>query len=173
MFYPKSLISKEEIDPILNEIEKNFIEKNKVDRFGKVNKYKLLQKKALLLITFYSGLRKDELRSRLFKDINLFGNKLVIDVNMKGVIILKTTLKTKSGKRRVEALIDNANHLKIIDDFLKLRKELGQNKKSKFLFLDSNKTSILAKPIPEKYINDISNSIQEVVDRYVSFHSFS
>lgn len=171
MFYPKSLIFKEEIDPILNEIEKNFIEKNKVDRFGKVNKYKLLQKKALLLITFYSGLRKDELRSRLFEDINLFGNKLVIDVNMKGVIILKTTLKTKSGKRRVEAFIDNANHLKIIDDFLKLRKELGQNKKSKFLFLDSNKTSILAKPIPEKYINDISNSIQEVVNRYVSFHS--
>ncbi len=76
MFYPKSFIFKEEIDPILNRIEQNFIEKNQVDRFGRVNKYKLLQKKALLLIAFYSGLRKDELRTRLFKDVNLFFEQL-------------------------------------------------------------------------------------------------
>lgn len=171
MFYPKSFIFKEEIDPILNRIEQNFIEKNQVDRFGRVNKYKLLQKKALLLIAFYSGLRKDELRTRLFKDVNLFVNKLVIDVNTIGPNILKTTLKTKNARRRVETFIDDSKHLKIIDDFLKLRMEIEKNRTIKFLFLATNKTTILIKPIHETYINDISISIKEVVDRYVSFHS--
>ncbi len=171
MFYPKSFIFKEEIDPILNRIEQNFIEKNQVDRFGRVNKYKLLQKKALLLIAFYSGLRKDELRTRLFKDVNLFVNKLVIDVNTIGPNILKTTLKTKNARRRVETFIDDSKHLKIIDDFLKLRKEIEKKRTIKFLFLSTNKTTILIKPIHETYINDISISIKEVVDRYVSFHS--
>ncbi|MCT7480362.1 site-specific integrase [Aliarcobacter cryaerophilus] len=171
MFYPKSFIFKEEIDPILNRIEQNFIEKNQVDRFGRVNKYKLLQKKAFLLIAFYSGLRKEELRTRLFKDINLFGNKLVIDVNTLGPNILKTTLKTKNARRRVETFIDDFQHIKIIEDFLKLRIEIKKNRIIKFLFLDSNKTTILIKPISETYINDISISIKEVVNRYVSFHS--
>ena len=171
MFYPKSFIFKEEIDHILNRIEQNFIEKNQVDRFGRVNKYKLLQKKALLLIAFYSGLRKDELRTRLFKDVNLFVNKLVIDVNTIGPNILKTTLKTKNARRRVETFIDDSKHLKIIDDFLKLRKEIEKKRTIKFLFLSTNKTTILIKPIHETYINDISISIKEVVDRYVSFHS--
>ena len=171
MFYPKSFIFKEEIDHILNRIEQNFIEKNQVDRFGRVNKYKLLQKKALLLIAFYSGLRKDELRTRLFKDVNLFVNKLVIDVNTIGPNILKTTLKTKNARRRVETFIDDSKHLKIIDDFLKLRMEIEKNRTIKFLFLATNKTTILIKPIHETYINDISISIKEVVDRYVSFHS--
>ena len=171
MFYPKSFIFKEEIDQILNRIEQNFIEKNQVDRFGRVNKYKLLQKKALLLIAFYSGLRKDELRTRLFKDVNLFVNKLVIDVNTIGPNILKTTLKTKNARRRVETFIDDSKHLKIIDDFLKLRMEIEKNRTIKFLFLATNKTTILIKPIHETYINDISISIKEVVDRYVSFHS--
>ena len=49
--------------------------------------------------------------------------------------------------------------------------EIEKNRTIKFLFFSTNKTTILIKPIHETYINDISISIKEVVDRYVSFHS--
>lgn len=49
---------------------------------------------------FILGTRKNELRSRLIDDVSLFGNKLVIDVNYKGLSKIKLKLKTRSAKKK-------------------------------------------------------------------------
>lgn len=169
MFYPKSLVFKEEINLILNKIEEKFIKKNSIKKFGQIQKFRLLQEKTFLLLGFYTGLRKNELRSRLLKDIYLFDNKLCIDVNKKGLTLLKMKLKTKSAKRRVEVFIEDDLHLSLIINFLNKRENLKKN--SKFLFLDSSENSIYTKCINEEYVDNITISIKEVAKRYVTFHS--
>ena len=87
----------------------------------------------------------------MLKDIYLFDNKLCIDVNKKGLTLLKMKLKTKSAKRRVEVFIEDDLHLSLIINFLNKRENLKKN--SKFLFLDSSENSIYTKCINEEYVD--------------------
>jgi hypothetical protein len=97
--YPKSLIFAHEIDGILSHIDTVTIGGAK--RVGSTYKFKLLQMQALLLLGFYTGLRKTELRSRLLSDFYIYGDKLCMDVNKDGLKKIGKSLKTKNSKRRV------------------------------------------------------------------------
>ena len=167
--YPKSIILEKEIDMILQEIENDYNKKNDIKRLGIIKKFEIFQKKATLLLAFYSGLRKNELRSRLIDDVSLFGNKLVIDVNYEGLSKIKLKLKTRSAKRRVEVYINNPIHHKIISEFIKTRNDLC--KQSNFLFLEVSNNKIYSKIASEGLIIELNNYIKNITLRYCTFHS--
>lgn len=168
-FYPKSLVFDNEIDNILHAIENDFNKNNDIKRLGKIKKFEILQKKATLLLAFYSGLRKNELRTRLLDDVTLFDNKLVIDVNYKGLAKINLKLKTRSAKRRVEVFINNTIHYKIISDFINLRNKI--NKQSKNLFLEVSNNKIYSKIASEDIIVELTQHIKNIISRYCTFHS--
>jgi len=167
LLYSKSIIFKDEIDVILNYIEQTNNIYNSIRQSYKI-KFILLQKKAFLLIAFYTGLRKSELISRLLKDFYLYNNKIYIDINNKGMKSLALKLKTKNSKRRVEAIIENDSHLKIIKEWIQLRQKIS---KGKYLFLKNNGNKIINKPFDDENIEFYNKIIKKITSRYATFHS--
>ena len=166
--YPKSLIFVHELDGILSHIDAVTVGGAK--RVGSTYKFKLLQMQALLLLGFYSGLRKTELRSRLLSDFYIYGDKLCIDVNKDGLKKISKSLKTKNSKRRVCFSVSDENHFSIVKEFLKSRKSIKN--KSPFLFLDiSNENIVRSKVIADAVFDEITLILQGFTSRYVSFHS--
>ncbi len=191
--YPKSLVFDDEIDDILeaivkeeeklaqNAAEKRAEEKEEkkgrkdekqkvVHRVGDRVKHAILQKQTLVLLAYYFGLRKSELRGRLKSDLSSGKGKLCINVNKEGMKKCKLELKTSSAQRHVCSQISNKKHLKILKEFWKLRLKIKN--KSPFLFLKINKNyEIKSKPIGETVFDQISYIIQDITKRYTSFHS--
>lgn len=166
--YPKSLIYEHEIDQILDFIEGSFLGMSL--RQGVRHRFRILQTQSLLLLGFYTGLRKSELRTRLLSDMYIYGSKLCIDVNKKGLKKLDLRLKTSNAKRRVCTEILNERHMSIIKEFLEIRKKI--NNKSPFLFLRISKNNIIrSKAVDESVFDDITMVLQSLTGRYVSFHS--
>ncbi len=166
IFYPKSMIFEKDIDKILKTIDKSHDGVN-----GKNIKYLLLQKKALVLLSFYFGLRKSELHTRLFRDIRFGDRKKELYVNAKGFKKLEIkNLKTKNARRRVEVKIKNPAHERILVSFWEKRKKLGR--KDKFLFLDTRKDGRMSSSaIPNTVFDQLNVIIKDVTDRYCTFHS--
>jgi len=166
--YPKSLIFKSEIDQVLHYLHDSVV--GSAERMGARNRFIVLQLQALLLLGFYTGLRKSELRSRLLSDVYIYDDFLCVDVNKKGMKKLDMTLKTSNAKRRVCTKVENAIHLSIIKDFLDRRKSLSN--KSPFVFLRvSDDNTIRSKAIDESIFDDITSVLQSLTGRYVTFHS--
>lgn len=167
LLYPKSLVFKEELDSILNLLDfSNGLEyKNVTDKI----RYIKIQNKAILLLAFYSGLRKNELRSRQLKDLYFIDNDIYLDVNADGMKNLSLSLKTSNAKRRVQLMIDNMEHLAIVKEWMDLRLKLKQ--KSKYLFLKIENKKIFSKVVEEKIFDSITAVIKQVTQRYTTFHS--
>ncbi len=189
--YPKSLVFDSEIDTILDTISTNIT--TVINRVGNRVQYRILRDQTIVLLARYTGVRKNELRSRLLKDFYIYENTLCVDVNSKGMRKLDMQLKTPSAKRRICVEIGNLKHLNIIKEYLRFREDL--NNENKFLFLDAplvvtskrkedhfggNKEkdekkisyyTIRSKPMVESMFDDISSVIQQVTKRYTSFHS--
>lgn len=166
--YPKSLVFTHELDGILSHIDAVTV--GGAERVGSTYKFKLLQMQALLLLGFYTGLRKTELRSRLLSDFYIYGNKLCIDVNKDGLKKIDKSLKTKNAKRRVCFSILDENHFSIIKKFLETRKNIKN--KSPFLFLEISDDNIIrSKVIDDAVFDEITQILQGFTSRYVSFHS--
>ena len=167
--YPKSLVLKEELQIILNEIEKNYISRNKIIRISKYDKFDILQHQIMVLLSFYTGMRKSELRTRLVEDLFVSDDISYINVNNKGLRKIKLKLKTSTSKRRIPIIIDNEfKHYftKWNDD----RKKILQ--KNVYLFIERATNSFSSKTlISETSINSISEIIKDVTKRYCTFHS--
>lgn len=170
--YPKSLIFKDEIDLIIKEIEKDHVFYNEI-RQSSGSKLMLLQKKAIIILSFYSGLRKSEIRSRGIKDIYICKEEkkdvIYIDVNSEGLHKMKLKLKSKNAERRVKVEIENHNHLNIILEWFKLRNNLNNN--SFFLFLNKKNKKISTNVIDESLFDFYNEIIKKVTKRWCSFHS--
>jgi len=164
--YPKSLVLVHEINPILEAIG-NYYKKEKQEAG---TQYKILRDKAIILLARYSGLRKNELRSRLIKDIYVYGNELCIDVNKEGLKKLDLNLKTFSAKRRVCTKVLNENHLKIINAYIEARNKVRNKNPFFFLHVDK-KNKIKSKVIKEIIFDNLTKIIQKTTGRYTSFHS--
>lgn len=170
MFYPKSMLLKSEVDVILEEIKKAYLLEKKVKRIGKNHEYQILQRQTIFLIVFYTGLRRNEIRTRLCKDIYLYDTTVYVDVNSKGLRKLGLRLKTKNSKRRVEAIIENESHRNIIKTFISLRNY--SEKLTEFLFLEQSKNGqLLNKAVNQSVIDGISLIIKKTTRRYCTFHS--
>ena len=168
LLYPKSLVFKSEINLILDEIERQHTIYN-VKRQTDNIKLILLQKKAMVLLAFYSGLRKTELRTRRLQDVYFTKEKIYIDVNRDGMKNLGLNLKTDSSLRRVEVYIDNEEHEEIINEWWRLRNKL--NKKTSYLFLETKEKKIYSKVIAEDIFDEFNKIIKKITKRYATFHS--
>lgn len=171
LLYPKSIIFENEVDKILELIEDNHEDINEY-RQTKRSKLLLLQKKAIVLLAFYSGLRKNELRTRLLRDIYYDGDRIYIDVNEKGLKKEKLKLKNKNAKRRVELTTCTQEHLEILKQWYELRKKLFDDPDT-FLFLKNQGKKIYRKKVIEEDIfEEFNKIIKYVTRRYATFHSF-
>lgn len=169
-FYPKSLVFKNEIDGIIDEIEEKYKPWKNIQKIGKQHKLYLSQLKVIALLGFYCGVRLKEVSTLLLKDIYLYGNSLHLDINSKGIKKTGFKLKTISSKRRIDVAIENPQHLKIITEFLEMRSKL--DKKSNFLFLElSEYNGFLNKSINVSSFEYINEIIQSVTKRYCTYHS--
>ena len=130
-----------------------------------------------LILLYYTGLRKTELRTRLLKDlIQINKNTFTIDVNingfkktMKSTKERKLTLKTNNTKRRVRFEIKNQFHLKILTSYFEW---LSKNN-YKFLFPRISNSGHLLKHhvMYDRYINNLSKELQLFTKRYTPLHS--
>ena len=167
--YPKSLIFDDEIGAILEAVKDNAL-KN-ADRIGFRIEFKALRDQAIIVMARYTGMRKNEIRGRLVKDVYVYGNTLCVDVNPKGMKKLDMKLKTSTAQRRICTVIENLDHLDIMRYYLIVRKNLKN--KNKFLFLDIDRYySIRSKPMKENVFDGFSQILKKMTGRYVSFHSF-
>lgn len=170
LYYPKSLILRNEIDLILDEIQIDYIKKNNIQRLGKNHSFIILQKKILILLGFYTGMRISELKSRLFQDIYMYDDILYIDVNIKGLRKLNLKLKRKSAKRRIKVIIKNKKHLTLIKQWYRILEKT--KKKGDFLFTTTNNNLTMSKSsIDDSEIVNITNIIKKITGRYCTFHS--
>lgn len=169
-FYPKSLVFKNEIECIMEAIEVEYKAWKNIQKIGRYHKLYLTQLKVIVLLGFYCGLRLKEVSALLLKDIYLYGDNLHVDINSKGIKKIGFKLKTVSSKRRIDVVVDNPQHLKVITEFLNKREML--NKKSQFLFLElSQQNGFISKPINASSFEYINEIIQSVTKRYCSYHS--
>jgi len=160
--YPKSLVLEDEIDLILQQIDKLYADEKNNEQC-----YKILRDKTIILMAKYTGLRKNELRSRLLPDVYIYEDELCIDVNSEGLKKLDLRLKTYSAKRRICSKIMNTKHLKIINDYFNLRQNMKN--KNKFFFLQNYKGK--SEVVKEVVFDNLTQIIQRVTKRYTSFHS--
>ncbi|MEA2019276.1 MAG: tyrosine-type recombinase/integrase [Campylobacterota bacterium] len=165
--YPKSIIFYHEFKEILVVIENLYT--NKV--LGKYNKLEMLQRQVIIILGFYSGMRKNELRSREFNDLYVYKkeNLIYIDVNNNGLRKQKLKLKTISSKRRIKLKLDD-HSMSIFNRWYELRRAI--NEKASYLFLERSKSSrFLNQVIKENEFNIFNTIIKGTTKRYTTFHS--
>lgn len=182
----KSLVFKEEIDPILEEIE-NYYKREASDhkkKYSKFYKNIVLQNQAFVILGFYAGMRLDEIRTRRHADIIQepfyiynYGIKdavYSVDINVVGLKKDENSKKIDSFKssnasRRVNFVIKNEKHNQIFMYFL----EESVKKNPMYLFKDFDLSShsqfdSVMKLSKIQILNDI---IRKVTKRYATLHS--
>lgn len=165
--YPKSLVFYDEFKSILQFLHEDA--KTKSARLGKHDKLMMLQKQVMVILAYFTGMRKNELRTRLLADLYIFDDKLFIDVNNKGLRKQKLKLKRPSSKRRIRFEVDQESML-IIKEWYQLRMKL--QKKSNYLFLKRSTTgTFLNDVIEEEEFDEFNQIIKNVTQRYCTFHS--
>lgn len=133
------------------------------------------------ILAYYSGLRKNELRTRLVRDTYRIGtSSYVIDVNKKGFLKhnnssinnnRKISLKNRNARRRVEFKILNTNHLNLINKYIKLL----ERQNITFLFpdiLESTGKAAKKRILQSAKLDEINKILQETTGRYTVIHSF-
>jgi len=185
----KSMVFKNELDIILENIYKYYedLTKKFTDRvLTKKLQYIILQEQVLVLLLFYTGLRKTELRTRLHSDLineeyyiytgEKVKNGYTLYVNLDGIKKDKTAtrLKTSNAKRKVNFYIENEEHAKKIKDFLVLSKKHGKRyifKEVKTLNSRNKSLEILSTALKYSNFLHLNNIIKSVTKRYATIHS--
>lgn len=178
--YPKSLIYKNELQQILDYIKTNYETnllkqkdqtENQVTKLTKNDKFEILQQQMMILIGFYTGMRKNELRSRLLKDFHFDekANIFNIYVNNDGLKKMNLKLKTNTSKRKISFQIDQ-EYLQYFHTWFTSRQQIKNN--NKYLFIAKDLYAYSAKKaIGENSINILNAIIKIVTNRNCTFHS--
>lgn len=170
----RTLVFKGELDIIVEKLIQMDLKKYNIQRMTVGNFYKSHMNAVFILLAFYSGIRLNELRSRLLSDFYKSEDHFVIDVNRKGFKqMIKTTkepyksLKNSSAKRRIKFNIFDSEHKKIIDEFYNAIHTLNK----KYLFVSISQNLISSKPVKESKIQDLNKIIQDITGRKIVLHS--
>jgi integrase len=172
----RSVVYKDELDELVDKlaIEDKRNIKNLTD-----NNFLLVYKNVVFsLLLYYSGCRKNELRSRLVEDMmSIPSNEFSIDISKVGVRKLRKAevdkgqdLKTAAAKRRVRFQILDDSHHAIVKRYL----GIVEKKNYDFLFPAHNKVTFKIykkKVISESSLDIIGKSLQEITKRYTPLHS--
>lgn len=167
--YNKSIVFEKELDKLINALrykDKDF-------------KQDILKQRRIsyVILLYYTGLRKNELTSRLARDISYINDKtFVIDVNRNGINRINEYLKKDNAvsikghkKRKVEFSIPNIKHFNIVKNYLDNVEKNG----NVFLFPELNKSNTISKyrAIKLQSINDINSMLKKITKRYTTLHS--
>jgi len=189
--YPKSLILNKEVDLILDKIKDIYMNKQEIKKLTLIHKRNILDLKIMFLISYYSGLRKSEIYSRLYKDIKVIISSdsqlnVFINVDKYGLKKLGKNLKTKSSKRNVHFIVNNKKHEELFLNWhqsveVLLTKKIDKSKLSETkkvqklrtsnIFINDKKRLNDKIIIYESKISIISKAIKFVTQRYCTFHS--
>lgn len=171
----RSIVFKNEFKNFVDSIYNADLEKYKLTKNSKT---KSLMRSVFLILLYYSGLRKTELRTRLVIDIKRIGssNEFTIDVNSEGFKEAAASsreselkMKTLNAKRRVRFSITNKKHQEMVIKYL----NWIEKHKYKFLFpLISEKNLILKKDVcKDSFFSELSLLLQKHTKRYTPLHS--
>ena len=180
----RSIVFKNEIDKVLGRLVDE--ETKELTRVKSKIFLITYRKVVFMLLLYYSGCRKNELRSRLTKDMIAIPQKdFILYLNKTGINMLKKRegdlgqdLKTWSAKRKIRFTVSDKRHHEIISKYLRLVEKYGYV----FLFPGYTETSARKKHIEDKILskkNVISESslsrigelLQEVTLRYTPLHA--
>ncbi|RLA60832.1 MAG: hypothetical protein DRQ78_09175, partial [Epsilonproteobacteria bacterium] len=174
----RSIIFKNEIDILIERLLD--LDTKDLRRKTSSNAILMYQRVVFIILLYYTGARKNELRTRLVKDMTVIGkNTFSLDINLKGIGEQKLVeynkgggLKSTATKRRIRFQIDDDRHLKIIKRYL----QGIEKKKCKFLFpgIQSKNKPIKIyqkKLMTESYIDDLGKHLQGITNRYTPLHS--
>jgi integrase len=171
----RSYIFKNEFNQILKLITKEEADKNHV--LG-AKKIAVAMKQVFLIFLYYGGFRKTELRTRRLIDVDFISEyEIVVNVSessmketMKSTGEKELSLKSDNAVRRIRFKIDDANHYKVVYDYLN---SLFKGR-YKFLFPAINKSGTFAKKhvITNSFLDEISGKVQAITNRYTPLHSF-
>jgi len=174
----RSLVFKDEIDKCIKTLI--LMDSQGLERKSKSNYVQMHQRAVFSMLLYYTGARKNELRSRLTKDIILIGqNTFVLDINIKGIRVQKSSeydkgggLKSIAAKRRIRFKIKDKNHAKILRKYL----SIVEQKEYKFFFpkIRSKKRPIKIykkRVMPENRIEKVGKILQTITCRYTPLHS--
>jgi hypothetical protein len=173
----RSLVFDRELDILVDTLVRRDKVYYKVANRTEQGNYKQYAKVVFLILLRYSGLRKNELRTRFFSDWYKTEDGYAIDVNREGYNKLlelrkkekNKSLKTNVARRRVMFTINNENHANIVDKFYKACEKID----NKFIFLEINKKNeIKPMPVSESLINGLNKDMQDILNREVVLHSF-
>jgi len=137
---------------------------------------KSLMRAVFSIILYNCGLRKNELRTRLQRDIVKIGdNEYIIYIDNKGFKEaeklgdkLQFSLKTKNARRKVRFKIENKEHNKIVAKYYNW---ITKNN-YKFFFPLATKNRLLKKQIAkESFFDELSKILKQITNRYTPFHS--
>ena len=131
--------------------------------------YKSYHDSALVLLAFYSGLRKSELYGLYVKDLIRIDNIFYIYVTGLGMKKLGLKLKTHSAKRRVKFEINNNEHFDILAKWLNAREQILPN--AKYLFLHFDEKKIYSKVMDVEKFSTCASTMRSICKRYITFHS--
>lgn len=168
--FKRSVIFQEEVDDIISSLRE--IDGSYTSEMVKNRRI------VFVIIAYFTGLRRSELRSRRVRDFYHIknSNKFNIDVNKKGMEIInkyeKSTsnkLKSTNAKRAFEFEIPE-KYLNIVTDYLYY---LEKNN-IEFLFPSLNANSSFSKKraIELSNINSINKILRSITIRYCTIHSF-
>lgn len=173
----RSLVFDSELDILVDILCRRDKVSYSVERSTSQGSYKMYARAVFLILLRYSGLRKNELRTRLFSDWYRIDDGYAIDVNRAGFKKLlkqrgketNKSLKTNVAKRRVTFTIDSKEHAVIVDNFYKACGNIG----NMFIFSEINKKNKVTKmSVNENLINGLNSDMQEILGREVVLHSF-
>lgn len=172
--YGRSIVSSD----LLNKLIQRF---RYIDKRDFNHPIEHLRRIAYCVIANYSGLRRNELSSRLVTDIyEVKNNSFVIDVNKKGIKQINKhllendknliSLKNDNAKRRVEFKITNTKHYNIVKKYY----ELISSYHSPYLFPTIVKSKVRTKQMVMdlQLLDDINKIFKDISDTYLVIHSF-
>lgn len=180
----KSIIFKKEINTILEEIEMHFKKEalKRENKYTNFYRYIVLQYQAFVILGFYSGLRLNEIRTRMYSDIveeklyiynnSVKDNIYSIDVNLKGLKKDKyakkiNSFKSSNASRRVNFAISEKKHAEIFKKFLDIKK----NERYIFRDFDSSKLKQYASVLKLSKLHFLNKIIKKTTKRYATIHS--
>ena len=182
----KSIVFEKEIDLILLKIEETIkqIAKQNSHRYSKIYKEIVEEYQAFIILGFYSGLRLNEIRTRMHSDLynephyiynsSIKKNVFSIDINLKGLKLDKNahkinSFKSSNAKRRVIFHIRNNNHAIIFQNFIE--NSYIKNKKYLFKDFDVKNKKRFTTVLKLSKLNFLNNIILQVTNRYSTLHS--
>lgn len=140
----------------------------------------MYQRAVFAMLLYYAGVRKNELRTRLTRDIvEIDDNTFSLDINIAGVKAQKSAeydkgggLKSVAAKRRIRFQIYDKEHAKILIKYLHRVEKKG----CKFLFAKTKRKQKSIKVykkmlISENNLDDIGKVLQNITPRYTPLHS--